>query len=98
MAVKDFIAYYNEEEAQYKEMLEDAKDLEEAYRSGHLSEEHYEDAIKYIEDIRANHERLSYVMFLLTKRKKYSKKAVIKAETTENVESLNNLKKLKEEN
>lgn len=97
MAVKDFIKYYEEEEAQYNEMLEDAKDLEEAYRSGHLSEEKYENAIKYVESLRINHERLAYVMFLLTKRKKYEKKSTNhKAEVKENAEILHHLKELKE--
>lgn len=99
MAVRDFINYYNEEEAQYKEMLADAKDLEESYRAGHLSEESYDSAIKYIESLRTNHERLSYVMYLLTKRKKYSKKAgKLGVEVSENAELLNNLKSLKEGN
>lgn len=97
MAVKDFVNYYNEEEAQYKEMLEDAKDLEESYRAGHLSEESYEQAIKYIEAIRINHERLSYVMFLLTKRKQYRRKASAeKAEVVENKKHLQSLDAMKE--
>lgn len=97
MAVKDFIKYYEEEEAQYNEMLNDAKDLEESYRAGHLSEDSYNSAIKYIEALRANHERLSYVMFLLTKRKKYAKKVSEPgAEVTENAKLLDNLKDMKE--
>lgn len=97
MAVKDFIQYYKEEEAQYNEMLEDAKDLEDAYRTGRLSEEHYEESIKYIEAIKLNHERLAYVMYLLTKRKKYAKKVQVpKAEVIENIDSLNSLKEMKE--
>lgn len=97
MAVKDFIEYYNDEEAQYEEMLNDAKDLEEAYRAGHLSEENYEASIKYIEAIRTNHERLSYVAYLLTKRKKYLKKSsgerLEVKENSENLEKLNSMKK-----
>ena len=97
MAVKDFIKYYAEEEAQYNEMLEDAKDLEDAYRSGHLSDEKYEEAIKYIEAIRTNHERLAYVMYLLTKRKKYQRKSLVqKAEVVENKKHLASLDAMKE--
>ena len=97
MAVRDFIAYYNEEEAQYNEMLDDAKDLEQSYREGHLSEEQYDEAIKYIEAIKHNHERLAYVMFLITKRKKYQRKAKVeRAEITDNAPILDKLKELKE--
>jgi len=97
VAVKDFIKYYNEEEAQYNEMLGDAKDLEQSYREGHISDEQYDASIKYIEAIRTNHERLSYVAFLLTKRKKYLKKSsgerLEVKENAEQLEKLNSLKK-----
>ena len=96
MAVKDFIKYYNDEEAQYNEMLADSKDLEQAYHEGRISEESYTSAIEYVESIRKNHERLSYVMFLLTKRKKYQRKSSgERKEVIENAEQLENLKELK---
>jgi len=95
MAVKDFIAYYKEEEAQYNEMLGDAADLEDAFRSGRIDEEKYDSAMKYVEAIKANHERLSYVMFLLTKRKKYERKCVKRAEVGDNAGLLEGLDGLK---
>ena len=99
MAVRDFIDYYRQEEAQYNEMLSDAKDLEDSYRAGRISEDQYDKAIDYIESIRLNHERLAYVMFLLTKRKKYAKRASIhKAEVLDNQQALSELNKMKEGN
>lgn len=98
MAVKDFEDYYNQEELQYLEMLEEAKDLEDAYRAGEISEESYEQAIKNIEVVKINHQRLSYVMFLLKKRKKYTKKySVAKEELSENASAISELKSIRKD-
>ena len=80
MAVRDVINYYAQVEAQYQEMLADVKD--------------YEQALQLVDGIKSNYERLSYIMFLLTKRKKYAKRSLTKdVELTENAEYLQKLKR-----
>ena len=94
MAVRDVINYYAQVEAQYQEMLADVKDYEQAFNTGEISEEKYEQALQLVDGIKSNYERLSYIMFLLTKRKKYAKRSLTKdVELTENAEYLQKLKR-----
>ena len=94
MAVKDVVNYYAQVESQYHEMLEDVKDYEQAFNTGEITEEKYEEALKLVDSIKANYERLSYIMFLLTKRKKYKKRTLTEnVEISENAELLRELKR-----
>lgn len=94
MAVRDVINYYAQVESQYQEMLADVKDYEQAFNTGEISEEKYEQALQLVDGIKSNYERLSYIMFLLTKRKKYAKRSLTKdVELTENAEYLQKLKR-----
>ena len=94
MAVRDVVEYYNKVEEQYGELLEDIKDYEKALASNEITEEQYNQALGMIDAIKANYERLSYVMFLLKKRKKYLRKAKVEAaEIAENSEALNGLRR-----
>ena len=89
MAVKDVVNQYSQIEAQYHEMLEDVKDYEKAFNAGEITEEQYEQALKLVDGIKTNYERWSYVMYLLTKKKKYTKRCKVEnVDAEENKEAL----------
>lgn len=110
MARRDVLIYYTQVENQYLEMLADIKDYEAAHKSGEITDEKYNELTNMIEALKANYERLSYIMFLLnapardSKKAKYYKqnKKVVGALTNsseekiinENADILKNLKQL----
>lgn len=73
MAKKHLINYYLQVQEQYFEMLNDAKDFDDAYRSGHLTQEQFEIAQVMLEKYKDNYNRLSYDIMLLNQPNKKDK-------------------------
>ena len=73
MAVKDIIKYYDEVCDVYHELFEDLKEVEKEFNEGLLSPERFEQYKRNIEPIKANYERLSYIIYLLNKPQRKSK-------------------------
>lgn len=76
MAVKDVKEYYDKVCDQYVEMLDNLKEMQEAYELGNISQEQFENLKKIIEPLKSNYERISWIMYLLNipQRKKKVKK------------------------
>lgn len=74
MSRKHVDEYYNQICEQYKELLENSKDLEKAVKEGMVSPDFLENYKKIIEPIKANYERWSYMIFLLNQPNKKEKK------------------------
>ena len=110
MARKDVLTYYKQVEEQYLEMLQDAKDYDEAYKNGQITEEQFNQAVKSLEIVKINYERLSFVIFLLNapardkKKAKYNKMnskvlgaledSTVNAVVDENADALKSLKEI----
>lgn len=75
MAKRDLNLYYLQVQNQYFELQDQIKDLEIALKDNILTEEQFEEAMKSINVVKDNYERLSYVMMLLNKPKKSNKEA-----------------------
>ena len=75
MSVKDVKRYYKQICDQYKEMVEDIKDLEEEAAKGLVKPERIDRLRDQVAPIKINYERWSYMMFLLNQPVKKSKKA-----------------------
>jgi hypothetical protein len=69
MARKDVINYFLEQQGVYLEMLSNVKDLDEAFKKGHLSEEQVTLAKQDIDVAKTNYDRLAYIVLLLNKPK-----------------------------
>lgn len=65
MAVKHVKEYYNKIADQYVEMLDNLKEMQEAYELGNISQEQFENLKKIIEPLKTNYERISWIMYLL---------------------------------
>lgn len=74
MAYLDVKAYFLEVEDQYKSMVELVNNLETAYNNGEVSKEVVENFKSNSLIIKANYERLAYVMFLFNKPKATNKR------------------------
>ena len=74
MAKKDLIQYYLQVQAQYFEMLQDFKDVNEDVRKGLVEQSVVDNLTKELDILRNNYERLSYELFLLNQPNKDSKK------------------------
>ena len=79
MSVKDVQNYYKEISKQYYDMLDEIKDFEQEAMNGMFEPERL-DAIKQtIEPLKANYQRISYIIFLLNKpTRKEKEKSYIK--------------------
>lgn len=75
MAKRDVNLYYLQVQKEYLEMVDSLKDVQEAYETGYIDYERFQQAMQDIETIRANYERLSYIMFLLRKPAPRKKRA-----------------------
>ena len=79
MAKRDIDKYYTKIEKSYFDMLAEVKDIDDAYQKGQLSYEKVEQAKAYIETLKGNYERWSYMMLLWNmpnrkeKKEKYKK-------------------------
>ena len=65
MAKKQVIEYFVEVQNLYFEMLNDAKDFDEALQDGHVTEEQVEQAQLMLDRAKDNYERLAYILMLL---------------------------------
>lgn len=65
MAVKHVKEYYNKIADQYVEMLDNLKEMQEAYELGQVSQEQFENLKKIVEPLKSNYERISWIMYLL---------------------------------
>ena len=75
MAKRDLNLYYLQVQNQYFELQDQIKDLEIALKDNILTEEQFDEAMKSINVVKDNYERLSYVIMLLNKPKNPSKAA-----------------------
>ena len=76
MAKRDLNRYYLQVQEQYFEMLSIAKELKELYKDKIIDEQRFTDYQAQVEIIKANYERLSYVMLLLNKPNRKDKQAL----------------------
>lgn len=74
MAKRDIIKYYQQVQNQYLEMLSDMKDFDEALKLGKVEQSQFDQAQNLVNKLKENYERLTYVMVLLNKPNKKSKK------------------------
>lgn len=75
MSVKAVKRYYNQICDQYREMLENIKDLEKEAAEGIIEPERVDRLKEQIAPIKQNYERWSYMMFLLNEPNRKQKKA-----------------------
>ena len=74
MARRDVLIYFKQVENQYLEMLEDVKDYEKDHAAGYISDEKYDELMAQIDIVKANYERIAYIIFLLNAPARDSKK------------------------
>lgn len=74
MAKSHVVQYFLEVENQYLEMVENVSELKELAAEGRISNDAYQAAIADIELLKANYERIGYIMFLLNKPQRKNKK------------------------
>lgn len=70
MAKRHVQQFYLEQENLYLEMLDNLKDFKELAELGRISQEEYDQAIKEVDLLRSNYERLAYIIMLLNKPNK----------------------------
>lgn len=75
MAVREVREYYAKLLAQYQEMNDDLADWNEAVKAGNVTEDQLADVKADVERLRENVERIHYVLYLLEKPSRKSKKA-----------------------
>lgn len=73
MAKKDVDKYFNQICQDYRELLDTLKDMEEEVSKGLLDPDKLVQMKEYIEPIKINWQRISYIMFLLNKPVKKKK-------------------------
>lgn len=73
MAKRHVVQYYLEIENQYLEMLSNMQEFKNLLSENKISQEDFIKATEEIEIIKANYERISYIMFLLNKPNKKTK-------------------------
>lgn len=74
MAKIDVNLYYLECQNQYFEMLENLPEFKQLAKDGVISQAEYDAALKDLETVKTNYERISYIVFLLNKPKKKNDK------------------------
>ena len=73
MSKKDVNAYFNKICEDYHELIETLHEMEEEASKGLLSPEKLQQMKDYIEPIKINWQRISYIMYLLNKPQKKAK-------------------------
>ena len=74
MAKSHVVQYFLEVENQYLEMSENLKELQELAAENKISADDYEQVLREVDLLRSNYERIGYIMFLLNKPQRKSKK------------------------
>lgn len=74
MARSHVVQYYLEVEYQYLEMLDALKELNKLVKEGKVDLERYEQQASEVQKLKENYERISYIIFLLNKPNRKSKK------------------------
>lgn len=69
MAKKHVNLYFLQCQNDYFEMLDNLKEFKELAQNGHVSQEEYDQMLREVDLVRANYERLAYIMLLLNKPK-----------------------------
>jgi iron uptake system EfeUOB component EfeO/EfeM len=64
MALKQVKNYYLQVQEQYLEMVNDAKDFDEAIKKGLIDQAQYDQAQTLLNRVKENYERLSYIIYL----------------------------------
>lgn len=75
MALKQVKDYYLQCQAQYLEMLNDAKDFDEALKGGFIEQGQFDQAQAMLNKVKENYERLSYIMYLFQQPNRANKVA-----------------------
>ena len=75
MAFKHVKKYYKQVQDQYLEMLDNVKDIDDAYKEGVMSKEQFDQAAQLLAQMKQNYDRLNYIIYLMYKpsRKEKSK-------------------------
>lgn len=73
MSRKHVVTYYKAMEEQYFELLSETKDMDEAVKTGFLPEDRMNIFMNYVDKLKSNYTRLSYIMYLLDLPNKPSK-------------------------
>lgn len=74
MALADVKVYFKQVETQWFEAKNDLKDLEQALKDGHITEEHLEAIKADFDTIDTNYQRLAYIMHLFAIPNRHSRK------------------------
>lgn len=69
MAKRDLNLYFYQIQSQYFEMLDNLKDMDEALKKGLIEEEQVTNIKVFVNKLKDNYQRLSYIMLLLNKPK-----------------------------
>lgn len=80
MARKDVDEYYEVISTQYADMLAALRDMEEESQKGLLDPDRLEQMKKIIEPLKTNYMRISYIMYLLNKPNRKSKRIIYEAQ------------------
>lgn len=73
MARKHVVQYFLEVQNQYFEMLDNVKELDAAAKKGLVGQDRLDEATKDIDNLKANYERIAFIMMLLNKPNRKSK-------------------------
>lgn len=74
MAKSHVVQYFLEVENQYLEMAENLKEMQQLASDNKVSAEDYEQVFREVETLKTNYERIAYIMFLLNKPQRKTKK------------------------
>lgn len=66
MALKHVKEYYFKIQEQYLELLSDVPEYDKALKEGKFTQEQFDNAVKQLEIVKENYERISYIMYLFT--------------------------------
>lgn len=75
MAKRDVTLYFLQVQSQYFEMVKLAKELNEELKKGLITQEQLESVQNEMDILKANYERIAYIMLLLNKPNRKSKKS-----------------------
>ena len=82
MSVKHVKDYYNQLYSQYLEMEDDIKDLSQAVSNHIVMPEVLDQAVKELDKVKENYQRINYIMFLLDMPNKKEKQRIYQKRTS----------------